>query len=134
MYIYDSIGRVDVCSYSPCQAAKQPTVLKPRCQAVKLLSRTCCKATPLSSQAVKQSNCNCCTSKLSSCQADTVARPGCPAAKLSTCCLLTLSSFSCHTAPKLQHTQQSGSNSRPRPIQTRIQTEPDHNQLRVSPC
>ena len=57
-------------------------------------------------------SCNCCTSKLPSCQA----------AKLSTCCLLTLSSFSCHTAPKVQHTQKSGSNSRPRPIQTRIQT------------
>ena len=55
-------------------------------------------------------------------QAATVAHPSCQAAKLSTCCLLTLSSFSCHTAPKVQHTQKSGSNSRPRPIQTRIQT------------
>ena len=46
-------GRIDVCNYSPSQAAKQQTVLKPRCQAVKLLSRTCCKATLLSSQAIK---------------------------------------------------------------------------------
>ena len=72
---------------------------------------------------VKQSSCNCCTSKLPSCQA----------AKLSTCCLLTLSSFSCHTAPKVQHTQKSGSNSRPRPIQTRIQTDPDPIQTTTSP-
>ena len=48
-------GRVDVCSYSPCQAAKQQTVLKPRCQAV----CTCCKATLLSSQAVKQPSWTC---------------------------------------------------------------------------
>ena len=53
-------GRVDVCSSSPCQAAKQQTVLKPRCQAVKLLSCTCSKATLLSSQAVKQPSCTCC--------------------------------------------------------------------------
>ncbi len=39
-----------LCSYSPCPAAKQQTVVKPRCQAVKLPSCTCCKATLLSSQ------------------------------------------------------------------------------------
>ena len=44
-----------LCSYSPCQAAKQQTVVKPRCQ------------------AVKQPSCNCCASKLSNCKADTVA-------------------------------------------------------------
>ena len=57
-----------LCSYSPCQAAKQPTVVKPRCQAVKLPSCTCRKVTLLSSQAVQQASCNCCTSKLSNCQ------------------------------------------------------------------
>ena len=63
-----------LCSYSPCQAAKQQTVVKPRCQAVKLPSCTCRKVTLLScSQAVQQPSCNCCTSKLSNCQADTVA-------------------------------------------------------------
>ena len=47
-----------LCSYSPCQAAKQQTVVKPRCQAVKLPSCTCradtvasCKASLPSSQA-----------------------------------------------------------------------------------
>ena len=77
--------------------------------------------------------------------ADTVdvVRPGCQAAKLYTCCLHTLPSFSCHTAPKLQHTQTGGPTSGP--IQTRIQTDPDpihattisdpdHNQLRVKTC
>ena len=62
-----------LCSYSPCQAAKQQTVVKPRCQAVTLPSCTCRKVTLLSSQAVQQPSCNCCTSKLSNCQADTVA-------------------------------------------------------------
>ena len=61
------------CSYSPCQAAKQQTVVKPRCQALKLPSCTCRKVTLLSSQAFQQPSCNCCTSKLSNCQADTVA-------------------------------------------------------------
>ena len=60
-----------LCSYSPCQAAKQQTVVKPRCQAVKLPSCTCRKVTLLSSQAVQQPSCNCCTSKLSNYQADT---------------------------------------------------------------
>ena len=40
-----------LCSYSPCQAAKQQTVVKPRCQAVTLPSCTCRKVTLLSSQA-----------------------------------------------------------------------------------
>ena len=62
-----------LCSYSPCLAAKQQTVVKPRCQAVKLPSCTCRKVTLLISQAVQQPSCNCCTSKLSNCQADTVA-------------------------------------------------------------
>ena len=44
-----------LCSYSPCQAAKQQTVEMPRCQ------------------AVKQPSCNCCASKLSNCKAHTVA-------------------------------------------------------------
>ena len=42
-----------LCSYSPCQAAKQQTVAKPRCQAVKLPSCTCRKVTLLSSQGTK---------------------------------------------------------------------------------
>ena len=62
-----------LCSYSPCQAAKQQTVVKPRCQAVTLPSCTCRKVTLPSSQAVQQTSCNSCTSKLSNCQADTVA-------------------------------------------------------------
>ena len=62
-----------LCIYSPCEAAKQQTVVKPRCQAVTLPSCTCRKVTLLSSQAVQQPSCNCCTSKLSNCQADTVA-------------------------------------------------------------
>ena len=113
------------------QAAKQQTVLKPRCQAVKLLSCTCCKATLLSSQAVKQPSCTCCSATLSSCQTATVLKqPSCLATKLTLLqgqaakqprrplAAFTLLSFSCHTASKLQHTQKSGFNSRPRPIQT----------------
>ena len=42
-----------LCSYSPCQAAKQQTVVKPRCQAVTLRSCTCRKVTLLSSPAAK---------------------------------------------------------------------------------
>ena len=42
-----------LCSYSPCQAAKQQTVVKPSCQAVKLPSCTCRKVTLLSSPAAK---------------------------------------------------------------------------------
>ena len=131
-----------LCSYSPCQAAKQQTVAKPRCQAVKLPNCTLPKVTLLSSQAVQQQSCNCCTSKLTLLQ---VVRPACQAAKLHTCCLHTLSSFSCHAASKLQHTQTCESTSGP--IQTRIQTDPDpiqtttttssdpdHIQLRVKTC
>ena len=66
-----------------------------------------------------------------------------PAKQATSCCkatlpsfqavkLLTLSSFSCHTAPKVQHTHKSGSNSRPRQIQTRIQTDPDPIQTTTS--
>ena len=118
-----------LCSYSPCQAAKQPTVVKPRCQAVKKSS----------SQAATVAHPSCQTAKLTLLQ---VARPACQAAKLYTCCLHTLSFFSCHAASKLQHTQTCGSTSGP--IQTRIQTDPDpdpdrsrpdpdHNQLRSRP-
>ena len=49
-----------LCSYSPCQAAKQQTVVKPRCQAVTLPSCTCRKVTLLSSQAVQQPSCTPC--------------------------------------------------------------------------
>ena len=53
-YVWSSDGCMFLgfllCSYSPCQAAKQQTVVKPRCQAVKLPS---CKATLLSSPAAK---------------------------------------------------------------------------------
>ena len=103
-----------LCSHSPCQAAKQQTVVKPRCQAAKLILLQ-------------------------------VVRPACQAAKLHTCCLHTLSSFSCHAASKLQHTQTCESTSGP--IQTRIQTDPDpiqtttttssdpdHIQLHVKTC
>ena len=119
-----------LCSYSPCQAAKQQTVVKPRCQAVKKSS----------SQAATVAHPSCQTAKLTLLQ---VARPACQAAKLYTCCLHTLSSFSCHAASKLQHTQTCGPTSGP--IQTRIQTDPDpiqattssdpdHNQLCVKTC
>ena len=136
-----------LCSYSPCQAAKQQTVVKPRCQAVKLPSCTLRKVTLLSSQAVQQQSCNCCTSKLPNAKLTLlqVVRPACQAAKLHTCCLRTLSSFSCHAASKLQHTQTCEPTSGP--IQTRIQTDPDpiqtttttssdpdHIQLRVKTC
>ena len=117
-------GRVDVCSYSTCQAAKQQTVLKPRCQAVKLLSCTCCKATLPSCQTatvVKQPSCQAVKLQLLHIQA--VKLTGCQAAKLSICCLLTLSSFSCHSASKAD----------PDPDPDRSRPDPDHNQLRVSP-
>ena len=88
----------------------------------------------LQSHAAKQSSCQAATT-LSSCQTATfLKQPSCLAAKLTLlqgqaakqprCPLaaFTLLSFSCHTASKLQYTQKSGFNSRPRPIQTRIQT------------
>ena len=111
-----------LCSYPPCQAAKRQTVAKLRCQAVKLPSCTCRKATLLSSQAVQQPSCNCCASKLSNCKADTVAscKASLPSSQAVPCCPHTLSSFSCHAASKLQHTQTCGPTSGP--IQTRIQT------------
>ena len=59
-----------LCIYSPCEAAKQQTVVKPRCQAVTLPSCTYRKVTLLSSpaaklqllhiQAVKLSSWHCC--------------------------------------------------------------------------
>ena len=111
----------------------------------------------LQSHAAKQSSCQAATT-LSSCQTATfLKQPSCLAAKLTLlqgqaakqprCPLaaFTLLSFSCHTASKLQYTQKSGFNSRPRPIQTwiqtRIQTDPDPIQtttssvyLRVKTC
>ena len=54
VYVWSSDGVMFLgfllCSYSPCQAAKQQTVVKPRCRAVGLPS---CKATLLSSPAAK---------------------------------------------------------------------------------
>ena len=64
-------------------------------QAVKQSSSQAATVAHPSCQAVKLPSCSCCTSKLASWQAT----------KLSTCCLPTLSSFPCHTASKLQHTQ-----------------------------
>ena len=117
-----------LCSYSPCQAAKQQTVVKPRCQAVKLPSCTCRKVTLLSSQAVQQPSCNCCTSKLSNCQADTVASckanlPSSQAAHLLPAHLVVLFLSCCIQAA----TYTNG------PIQTRIQTDPDHNHNQLRP-
>ena len=136
-----------LCSYSPCQAAKQQTVVKPRCQAVKLPSCTCRKLTLLSSQAVQQPSCNCCTSKLSNCQADTVASckaslPSSQAAHLLPAHLVVLFLSCCIQAATYTNMWvHSG------PIQTRIQTDPDpiqttttassdpdHIQLRVKTC
>ena len=132
-----------LCIDSPCEAAKQQTVVKPRCQAVTLpvkLRRQAVKQS--SSQAATVAHPSCQTVKLTLLQ---VVRPACQAAKLHTCCLHTLSSFSCHAASKLQHTQTCESTSGP--IQTRIQTDPDpiqtttttssdpdHIQLRVKTC
>ena len=97
-------------------------------QAVKLPSSLVLK---LRCSAVQQPSCNCCASKLPS------WHWGCQAAKLSTCRLHTLSSFSCHTASKLQQAQKRGSTSGP--IQTdpdpiHTTTSPDHNQLPVKTC
>ena len=71
VYVWSSDGCMFLgfllCRWSPCQATKQQTVVKPRCQAVKLPS---CTATLLSSpaaklqllciQAVKLPSCHCC--------------------------------------------------------------------------
>ena len=138
-----------LCSYSPCQAAKQQTVVKPRCQAVTLPSCTCRKVTLLSSQAVQQPSCNCCTSKLSNCQADTVASckaslPSSQAAHLLPahlvvlflpCCIqaATYTNMSCEpTSGPIQTRIQTD----PDPIQTTTTTssDPDHIQLRVKTC
>ena len=138
-----------LCIYSPCEAAKQQTVVKPRCQAVTLPSCTCRKVTLLSSQAVQQPSCNCCTSKLSNCQADTVASckaslPSGQAAHLLpahlvvlflSCCIqaATYTNMSCEsTFGPIQTRIQTD----PDPIQTTTTTssDPDHIQLRVKTC
>ena len=109
-----------LCSYSPCQATKQQTVVKPRCQAVRKLQL-------LRIQAVKLRSWHCC--KL---QGQPAKQPSC-----------TLAACTPHAASKLQHTQTCGSTSGP--VQTWIQTDPDpihittssgpdHNQLCVKTC
>ena len=120
-----------LCSYSPCQAAKQQTVVKPRCQAVKLPSCTCRKVTLLSSQAVQQPSCNCCTSKLSNCQADTVASckanlPSSQAAHLLPAHLVVLFLSCCIQAATYTNVSPLLGRSRPgsRPIQTRSRPQP----------
>ena len=121
-----------VCSYPPCQAAKQQTVAKLRCQAVKLPSCTCRKATLLSSQAVQQPSCNCCACKLSNCKADTVA--SCTASLPSSQAVLLLPAhlvvlfLSCCIQAATSQTCRSTSG----PIQTRIQTDPDPIQTTTS--
>ena len=109
------------CFWVSCSAvihpAKQPSNKLLKSHAAKLSS----------SQAATVAHPSCQTAKLTLLQ---VARPACQAAKLYTCCLHTLSSFSCHVASKLQHTQTCGSTSGP--IQTRIQTDPDPIQTTTS--
>ena len=85
------------------------------CQTAKLSSYLVVKQS--SSQIATVAHPSCQTTKLTLLQ---VVRPACQAAKLHSCCLRTLSSFSCHAASKLQHTQTCGPTSGP--IQTRIQT------------
>ena len=109
-----------LCSYSPCQAAKQQTVAKLRCQAVKLSSCACRKTTLLSGQAVQQPSCNCCTSTLSNCKADIVT--SCKASlRSSQACrhFFVMLHPSCniykHVGPLL---------GRSRPIQTRSRPQP----------
>ena len=106
-----------VSCYAVIHPAKQPSNKRLKCHAAKLSS----------SQAATVAHPSCQTAKLTLLQ---VARPACQAAKLYTCCLHTLSSFSCHAAYKLQHTQTCGSTSGP--IQTRIQTDPDPIQTTAS--
>ena len=151
----------NVCSYSPCQAAKQQTVSKPRYQAVKLLSCTCCKATLLSCQAAKLhvllihaaklSDCNCCqATKLSSYQAVKQSSCNCWTCKLPSwhCCKARLPSsqavhllFAHLVVLFLSHCIQAAIYAKkvgpilglgPRPIQTRIQTDPDPIQTTTS--
>ena len=123
----------------------------PSCQTSKLhllqshaAKQSSCQAAKLHvllSHAFKLSNCNFSqATKLSSCQAGTVARPGCQAAKVSTCCLHLVVLFLSHCIQAAIYTK-SGFNSRPGPIQTRIQTDPDPIQtttssvyLRVKTC
>ena len=133
-----------LCSYSPCQAAKQQTVVKPRCQAVTLPSCTCRKVTLLSSQAVQQPSCNCCTSKLSNCQADTVASckaslPSSQAAHLLPAHLVVLFLSCCIQAATYTNMWVhfwADPDPDPDPIQTKTTTssDPDHIQLRVKTC
>ena len=121
-----------LCIYSPCEAAKQQTVVKPRCQAVTLPSCTCRKVTLLSSQAVQQPSCNCCTSKLSNCQADTVASckaslPSGQAAHLLPAHLVVPFLVMLHPSCNIhKHVSPLLGRSRPgsRPIQTRSRPQP----------
>ena len=106
-----------LCSYSPCQAAKQQTVVKPRCQAVTLPSCTCRKVTLLSSQAVQQPSCT-----LAAC---TPCRP-----------FLVMLHPSCNIHKTCESTSgpiQARIQTDPDPIQTTTTTssDPDHIQLRV---
>ena len=126
-----------LCSYSPCQAAKQQTVVKPRCQAVKLLSCTCRQATLLSSQAVQQPSCNCCASKLSNCKADTVASckaslPSSQAVHLLPAHLVVLF-LSCCIQAATYTNMWVHFWADPDPDPDRSRPDPDHNQLRSRP-
>ena len=127
-----------LCSYSPCQAAKQQIVEKPRCQAVNLPSCTCRKATLLSSQEVQQPNCNCCVSKLSNCQTDTVlsckaSLPGSQAVHLLPAHLaahLVVLFLSCCIQPATCTNMWAHFWADPEPDPDRSRPDPDHNQLR----
>ena len=128
-----------LCSYSPCQAAKQQTVVKPRCQAVKLPSCTLRKVTLLSSQAVQQQSCNCCTSKLSNCQADTAASckaslPSSQAAHLLPAHLVVLFLSCCIQAATYTNMwAHFWADPDPDPDRSRPDPDHNHNQLRPRP-
>ena len=117
-------------SYSPCQAAKQQTVVNPRCQAVTL---------PSSSQAVQQPSCNCCTSKLSNCQADTVASckaslPSSQAAHLLPAHLVVLFLSCCIQAATYTNMWvHFWADPDPDPDRSRPDPDHNHNQLRPRP-
>ena len=110
-----------LCSYSPCQAAKQQTVVKPRCQTVKKSS----------SQAATVANPSCQTAKLTLLQ---IARPACQAAKLYTCCLHTSCCIQAATYTNMWVHFRAGPDLDPDPIHITTSSGPDHNQLCVKTC
>ena len=111
-----------LCSYSPCQAAKQQTVVKPRCQAVKKSS----------SQAATVAHPSCQTARCKL-QGQPAKQPSCTFAACTPCRpFLVMLHPSCNIH---KHVGPLPGRSRPgsRPIQTRSRPQPapiqTHNQL-----